>query len=105
MTLADIVERCETARIPFSPIARPEDLFDDPHLNEGGSLVEAALPDGRHTKLPRLPLAIDGERFDLVRDAPDIGADTGPLLAELGYSPEQIRAWHEAEIVVGPERP
>ncbi len=103
MTLAEIVERCETARIPFSPIARPEDLFDDPHLNEGGSLVEATLPDGRQTKLPRLPLVMDGERFDLLQDAPDIGADTGLLLTELGYSPEQIRAWDEAEIIVAPE--
>ncbi|NKQ37727.1 MAG: CoA transferase, partial [Chloroflexi bacterium] len=105
MTLAEILERCETARIPFSPVARPEDLFDDPHLNEGGSLVQATLPDGRQTKLPRLPVAMDGERFDLVQDAPDVGADTAPLLAELGYRPEQIRAWDEAEIIVAPERP
>ncbi|HID52997.1 MAG TPA: CoA transferase [Anaerolineae bacterium] len=100
MTLAEILERCETARIPFSPVARPEDLFDDPHLNEGGSLVQATLPDGRQTKLPRLPIAMDGECFDLLQDAPDIGANTAPLLAELGYSPEQIRAWDEAEIIV-----
>ena len=38
-----------------------EDLFEDPQLNAGDSLVAVHLPDGRQTKLPRLPLALDLE--------------------------------------------
>lgn len=30
LTKQEIVERCEAAGLPFAPIARPEDLFDDP---------------------------------------------------------------------------
>jgi len=104
LTLDEIVERSEVAQIPFSPIARPEDLFEDPQLNAGNSLVMVQLPDGRQAKLPRLPIAIDRQRPDLHSEAPDIGEHTRPLLKELGYSDESINALHEAEIVVVADR-
>ncbi len=82
MTLEEIVARCEQAEIPFSPVARPEDLFDDPQLNEGNSLVAASLADGRRVKLPRVPISLDGERFDLRSEAPRLGEHTFSLLVK-----------------------
>jgi crotonobetainyl-CoA:carnitine CoA-transferase CaiB-like acyl-CoA transferase len=105
MSLAEIVDRCEAAGIPFSPIARPEDLFEDRQLNEGGSLLKATLPDGRQVKFPRLPMALDGKRFDLRRDAPGLGQHTRPLLVELGYSLQQIETLHQAQTIVAPALP
>src|SRR5690606_12710123 len=32
LTLAEVVERCGRAELPFSPLARPEDLLDDEQL-------------------------------------------------------------------------
>ena len=43
-TKAELIARCESAAIPFAPIAKPEDLFDDVQLNEGGSLLSTILP-------------------------------------------------------------
>jgi crotonobetainyl-CoA:carnitine CoA-transferase CaiB-like acyl-CoA transferase len=63
MTLSEIIRRCEGARFAFSPIARPEDLFEDPQLNQGNSLVTVTLPDGRQTKLPRLWALFGGARY------------------------------------------
>jgi crotonobetainyl-CoA:carnitine CoA-transferase CaiB-like acyl-CoA transferase len=100
LSLGDILQRCETAGIPFSPIARPEDLFEDPQLNEGQSLVTARLPDGRRTKLPKLPIAIDEQRFDLRLEAPELGAHTRATLKELGYDDAEVDAMHQAEVVV-----
>ena len=37
---------CERVGVPFSPIARPEDLYDDPQLNQGLGLLETVLPAG-----------------------------------------------------------
>ena len=103
MTLDEIVARCEQAGIPFSPVARPEDLFQDPQLNQGNSLAWVTLPDRRKAKLPKLPIAVDGVRYGLRRDPPAVGADTGEILARLGYSREQIRQLHERQIIVAPE--
>ncbi|HSG18962.1 MAG TPA: CaiB/BaiF CoA-transferase family protein [Anaerolineae bacterium] len=102
MTLADIIVRCESAEIPFSPIARPEDLFEDPQLNAGNSLVNVQLPDGRLTKLPRLPLAVDGQRPELRLEAPNLGEHSRTLLLTLGYGEADIEALHDAGIIVAP---
>jgi crotonobetainyl-CoA:carnitine CoA-transferase CaiB-like acyl-CoA transferase len=100
LTLTEIINRCEATEIPFSPIARPEDLFEDPQLNAGNSLVTVLLPDGRQAKLPRLPLAIDGKRAELRSEAPSIGQHTRTLLLELGYAPEAINELHDSQIIV-----
>jgi crotonobetainyl-CoA:carnitine CoA-transferase CaiB-like acyl-CoA transferase len=99
MPKAKIVAKCDEAEIPFSPIARPEDLFTDPQLNEGGTLLDVALPDGSSTRLPRLPLWIEGEDLGLRLDPPAVGAHTRALLAELGYSAEQIDSLADNGIV------
>lgn len=62
MDKADLLARLEALGLPVAPITRPEDLFDDPHLNHGGGLVELARPDGDAIRLPNLPLEIDGAR-------------------------------------------
>jgi crotonobetainyl-CoA:carnitine CoA-transferase CaiB-like acyl-CoA transferase len=102
MKMNDIVMRCEKAKIPFSPIARPEDLFEDPQLNAGNSLMVVELPDGRRTKLPRLPLAFDGHRPELQQQAPRLGEHTRSLLLTLGYSDLEINVLHETGIIVAP---
>ena len=100
MTLQEIVAGCEAAKIPFSPVAQPEDLFEDPQLNEGNSLAATRLPDGRYAKLPKLPVAFNRHRLDLYAEAPAIGANSQPVLLELGYSPAQIKELADSEIIV-----
>jgi crotonobetainyl-CoA:carnitine CoA-transferase CaiB-like acyl-CoA transferase len=91
MARAELIARLEAIGLPFAPITRPDELFDDPQLNAGG-LLDLTLADGSTARLPALPLAIDGERPGLGRDLPAIGADSDALLAALGYAPERIAA-------------
>jgi len=85
MTAAALMTRCEALGLPFAPIARPADLFDDPHLNNSGGLVPLTLPDGRAIKLPALPLALDGERLPLRHDLPTVGQHNAEIMAEIGW--------------------
>lgn len=62
MTRAEAIARLEGSGLPFAPIGRPEDMFDDPHLDASGGLQPVTLPDGRETMLPALPITLDGER-------------------------------------------
>jgi len=55
---------CEEGGLPFARIQTPSDLFDDPQLNAGG-LVPLTLPDGTATKIPALPIELDGRRLGL----------------------------------------
>jgi len=58
---AEVIERLEGSGLPFAPIGKPEDMFDDPHLNAIGALEPVTLPDGRVTRLPTVPIAFDGQ--------------------------------------------
>lgn len=89
-TNGEIIRLCEEAGIPFAPIARPEDLFEDPQLNEGGSLVETSLPGGIRTKLPRIPLRVGSYEFDLRMNPPAAGEGTHEVLKSINLSDEEI---------------
>ncbi|UWR10329.1 CaiB/BaiF CoA transferase family protein [Sulfitobacter mediterraneus] len=89
----------EKARVPFAPVQRPEDLFDDPHLAATKGLLRTQLPDGTPTDLPRLPLQIGGAISDSVTDAPPVGADTHAVLKSIGLSSEQIDAALQQNII------
>jgi crotonobetainyl-CoA:carnitine CoA-transferase CaiB-like acyl-CoA transferase len=78
--------------LPFAPITRPQDLFDDPHLNATGGLAPLTLPDGRSTRVPLLPLALHGQRLGVRLNPPRLGEHTDSLLREIGYSDAEIGA-------------
>jgi crotonobetainyl-CoA:carnitine CoA-transferase CaiB-like acyl-CoA transferase len=101
MTKAELMAACERAGLPYAPITKPEDLFDDPHLNGSGGFAEIRLADGRATKVPTLPLEMDGRRFAARLDPPAPGSHTRALLAELGYSTESIDELVAARCIVG----
>ena len=62
MTRAEVIARLDGSGLPFAPIGKPEELFDDPHLAEGG-LEPVTLEDGTTVRLPTIPLAMDGQRI------------------------------------------
>jgi len=76
--------------LPFAPITRPEDLFDDPHLNATGAMAPLTLPDGRQTRVPLLPLTMGGERAGVRLQPPRIGEHSVELLRAVGYSDDEI---------------
>ena len=91
MTKQELMDKCESLGLPFAPIAKPEDLFDDPHLNASGGLTPVTLPDGTKTKVPNLPIEMDGMRFGTRLDLPRVGEHTRELLASLGYREDEVQ--------------
>ena len=102
---AALMDKLETIGLPFAPVSKPEDLFDDPHLNAQGGLVPLTLPDGRATKLPALPLEMGGQRFDAWRDLPQIGQHTQETLREAGFSDAEISELAAVGVLRGPGAP
>jgi crotonobetainyl-CoA:carnitine CoA-transferase CaiB-like acyl-CoA transferase len=76
--------------LPFAPITRPQDLFDDAHLRETGGLAPLTLPDGRETVVPLLPLKLGDERPGIRLQPPQLGEHTRALMAEVGYNESEI---------------
>jgi crotonobetainyl-CoA:carnitine CoA-transferase CaiB-like acyl-CoA transferase len=91
--LATIFER---VGLPYAPIRRPEDLFDDVHLNATGGLAEIRLPDGdragQAVRTTLFPIMMEGRRLGVRLDPPRIGEHTQELLRGVGYSDEAIES-------------
>jgi crotonobetainyl-CoA:carnitine CoA-transferase CaiB-like acyl-CoA transferase len=73
----------EEASIPYSPVATPSDLFEDPHLNAGRGMMHTRLADGRIAKLPGLPLEMGSHVLGVRRQPPTLGEHNDELRAEL----------------------
>jgi len=99
MTKQELMDKCEALGLPFAPIAKPEDLFDDPHLNASGGLTPVTLSNGTKTKVPNLPIEMDGARFGTRLDIPRVGEHTRELLADLGYAGEEVEGLVTRRIV------
>jgi crotonobetainyl-CoA:carnitine CoA-transferase CaiB-like acyl-CoA transferase len=79
----DISATLERLNICFSPINRPEDLFEDPHVLRPGGLVNNVNADGAAFRVPALPIEWNGASIGEGLRVPALGADSLTLRAEL----------------------
>ena len=96
---AELSAMFEKNGLPFAPITRPQDLFDDPHLLATGGLAAMTLPDGRETLVPLMPLTLDGKRPGVRTHPPRLGEHTDALLQELGYSAGDIDFLKKGQVI------
>lgn len=92
---AELAALFEEAGLPFAPIRRPEDLFDDPHLTATGGLADVEVADGdkagQKVKTTLFPITMDGQRLGVRLQPPKMGEHTQALLQGLGYDDAQIK--------------
>ena len=101
MSKADLMAKCEELGLPFAPIAKPEDLFEDPHLNASGGLVPVTMPvTGIKTKVPGLPMEMDGVRLTTRLDIPKVGEHTRELLERMGYGARAIAQLQKDQVIL-----
>ncbi|MFM0438083.1 CaiB/BaiF CoA-transferase family protein [Paraburkholderia strydomiana] len=103
---AQISQIFERIGLPYAPITKPQDLFDDPHLLATGGLADVTLPPDAsaagepvNTRTALLPLTLAGERLRLRAAPPALGQNTQALLEELGYTADDLRRLAEAGVV------
>ena len=103
MSNEEMLQRLDRAGVPFAPINRPTNLFDDPHLNANGGLLDVTLADGDHrgerTHLPALPIETGQGKFSLRQDVPTAGQHTREVFKGLGYSQDEIQQMFQAGVL------
>jgi crotonobetainyl-CoA:carnitine CoA-transferase CaiB-like acyl-CoA transferase len=92
LTRQELSRLCEKVSLPFAPIMRPDELFDDPQLKSPGAMVDVSLADGRKTSVPALPLEFDGQRLGLRLDIPRAGEHSISIAEEIGLDQREIDA-------------
>jgi crotonobetainyl-CoA:carnitine CoA-transferase CaiB-like acyl-CoA transferase len=100
---ADLASTMEKAGLPFAPIRRPEDLYDDEHLLATGGLADVKLPDGPRAgdsvKTTLFPFTLDGQRLGVRLDPPRLGEHSRELLADAGFAAAEIDALQRESVV------
>jgi len=100
---AELTALFERVGLPFAPIRRPEELYDDEHLLATGGLADITLPDGERAgqtaKTTLFPFTMDGHRLGVRLQPPTKGEHTSALLSALGYDDAAIAALRRAGAV------
>jgi len=93
---AELAALLEARDLPFAPIRKPEELFDDEHLLATGGLADITLPDGERAgqtaQTTLFPFTMDGQRLGVRLNPPTLGEHTAQLLLGLGYTDDAIEA-------------
>jgi len=100
-TKTELINKCEELGLPYSPIQKPTDLYDDPHLLASGGLLTMTEPHGNKVTVPGLPMTVDGERFGLRNDPPVAGSSSEEVLTSIGVSADELRALKEKGVFAG----
>lgn len=69
--------------IPAAPLRTPDELFDNPHLNAVGFFETVESPQGK-VRFPGVPTWFSKTPGKVAGPAPELGAHTNDVLAELG---------------------
>jgi crotonobetainyl-CoA:carnitine CoA-transferase CaiB-like acyl-CoA transferase len=100
---AELAALFEKAGLPFAPIRKPEELYDDEHLQATGGLADIKLPDGERAgqtvQTTLLPFTMAGQRLKVRLDPPALGEHTREILSALGYSASEVASLHGQRIV------
>lgn len=80
---ADLAAAFTSKDIPFSPIMRPVEMYDDRHVNRPGGLVTTYRADGNTYRAPGLPFEVDGAPVKMENRLQEAGEDTEAVLGSL----------------------
>jgi len=75
------------------------DTLQDPHLRAREIIHESVHPVAGPFTTVGWPAPVAGQPFDVERHAPTLGEHTEEILAEIGYSADDIHALREQGIV------
>jgi len=81
--IAELSAKLEAAGLPYAPIARPDQLLQDPHLRASGGLAPMQCEDGSSTDVVLLPMLMGGARLPVRQPLAAVGEHTEEVLARL----------------------
>lgn len=88
------------ADIPNVPITMPEELLDDPHLDDVGFFVRRSHPSEGPIRMTAPPVSYSETPQSIYRFAPRLGEHSVEILAEFGFDPAEIQHLVAEEVLL-----
>jgi len=89
-TKAEVVRRLREANVPVGPINALDEVFADPVIRHLGLIAEVDHPTAGRVRAPGIPVRLSGTPASVRRHPPLLGEHTDEVLAELGYTTQEI---------------
>ena len=97
--VADVLTALDKASVPAGRIYTVADIAADPHYQARGMLDTVRMDDGSELAVPGLVPKLSRTPGQHRRNAPGVGQDSDAVLAEIGLTPQQIKALRERGLV------
>ncbi|TFL16527.1 CaiB/BaiF CoA transferase family protein [Jannaschia formosa] len=98
-TTADWVEALEAASVPAGPIYRMDEVFADAQVRHLGMAAAVQHPVRGETRLVAQPVHLSRTPAAIHVSAPDAGAHSDAILADLGLSEDEIAALRDKAVI------
>ena len=99
-TTAEALLALEEARVPAGPVLSPQQAHDDPHVQAMGILNPIDYPGlPRPAPVVGTPVVLSETPGRITRRPPTLGEHTDAIMAEIGYSPEDIAALRARRVI------
>jgi crotonobetainyl-CoA:carnitine CoA-transferase CaiB-like acyl-CoA transferase len=98
-TSANLLEKLEAHSVPAGPIYRMDEVFADPQVRHLGIAQTVQHPELGEIALIGEPVSLSRTPASIATTLPQKGTHSGEVLAEAGFSPEEIADLRQAKVI------
>ena len=98
-TTEDLIAALDAADVPCAPVLTRVEMMSDPQVEANQLITEIDQPGLGRLRQARSAARFEGTPNVVPSVAPMLGEHTAPVLLNVGYTIEEIAAWHKTGVV------
>lgn len=99
-SVVEVIDSCETVRIPCAPVYSPQQTLNDPHVQQAGYFEQMPYPGlSKEVPIAKAPFKLSHSPVRIQSRAPTLSEHTEEILSEIGYSTAEIDTLRQQKVI------